>query len=184
MLASHLHLPTAAWGGHMGHFLLSVLILSSSTPLGNMASTSAELNSKFLMQDRPHKSFQGAIPAYGMVPWPLEPSNGSLLAGFSIGTATNSFVPPTLAAGRTNATIYTGPETLSSPCGRHRAYEGSTLPRQGPTMRLLDDPWLAHFGALVSPRILAPESIGPANHTAFDLGSKAYQALALPLSKL
>ena len=58
MLASHLHLPTAAWGGHMGHFLLSVLILSSSTPLGNMASTSAELNSKFLVQDRPHKSFQ------------------------------------------------------------------------------------------------------------------------------
>ena len=51
-------------------------------------------------------------------------------------------------------------------------------------MLLLDDPWLAHFGALVSPRILAPESIGPANHTAFDLGSKAYQALALPLSKL
>ena len=35
MLASHLHLPTAAWGGHMGHFLLSVLILTSSTPLGN-----------------------------------------------------------------------------------------------------------------------------------------------------
>ena len=66
MLASHLHLPTAAWGGHMGHFLLSMLILSSSTPLGNMASTSAELNSKFLMQDRPHKSFQGAIPAYVM----------------------------------------------------------------------------------------------------------------------
>ena len=74
-----------------------------------------------------------------VVPWPLEPSNGSLLAGFSIGTATNSFVPPTLAAGRTNATIYTGPETLSSPCGRHRAYEGSTLPlpQQGPTMTLL-----------------------------------------------
>ena len=36
MLASHLHLPTAAWGGHMGHFLLSMLILSSSTPLGNI----------------------------------------------------------------------------------------------------------------------------------------------------
>ena len=108
----------------------------------------------------------------------------SPLAGFSIGTATNSFVPPTLAAGRTNATIYTGPETLSSPCGRHRAYEGSTLPWQGPTMLLLDDPWLAHFGALVSPRVLAPEAIRPANHSAFDLGSKAYQALALPLSKL
>ena len=52
MLASHLHLPTAAWGGHMGHFLLSVLILTSSTPLGNMASRSAELNSNFLVQDK------------------------------------------------------------------------------------------------------------------------------------
>ena len=30
-------LPTATWGGHMGHFLLSVLILTSSTPLGNTA---------------------------------------------------------------------------------------------------------------------------------------------------
>ncbi len=40
MLASHLHLPTAAWGGHMGHFLLSVLILTSSTPLGNNSACS------------------------------------------------------------------------------------------------------------------------------------------------
>ena len=58
MLASHLHLPTAAWGGRMGHFLLSVLILSSSTPLGNMASRSAELNSNLLVQDKLHKPFQ------------------------------------------------------------------------------------------------------------------------------
>jgi len=51
MVAGPLHLPTATWGGHMGQFLLSVLILSSSTPLGNsslrpidvMASRSAEL---------------------------------------------------------------------------------------------------------------------------------------------
>ena len=35
MVALPLHLPTAAWGGHMGHFLLSMLILSGSTPLGN-----------------------------------------------------------------------------------------------------------------------------------------------------
>ena len=35
MVSGPLHLPTATWGGHMGQFLLSVLILSSSTPLGN-----------------------------------------------------------------------------------------------------------------------------------------------------
>ena len=137
MVALPLHLLTATLGGYMSYFLLSVLTLPSSTPLGIMAPASAELNSKFYVQDRPHKSLQDVIPAYVMVPWPLDPSNGSLLAGFSIGTATNSFVPPTLAAGRANATICTGPETLSSPCGRHRAYEGSTLPQQGPTMTLL-----------------------------------------------
>ena len=38
MLALPLRLPTASYGGHMGHFLLSTLALMGSTPLGNMAS--------------------------------------------------------------------------------------------------------------------------------------------------
>ena len=117
MVALPLHLLTATLGGHMSYFLLAMLTLPSSTPLGNMAPASAELNSKFYVQDRPHKSLQGVKPAYVMVQWPYEASNGSLLAGFSIGTATNSFVPPTLAAGRANGTIYTGPEELSSSNG-------------------------------------------------------------------
>ena len=58
----------------MGHFLLSMLILSGSTPLGNMASRSAELNSDFLVQDKPHKPFQCALPAYAMVSMPSEGS--------------------------------------------------------------------------------------------------------------
>ena len=36
MLALPLRLPTASYGGHMGHFLLSTLALMGSTPLGNM----------------------------------------------------------------------------------------------------------------------------------------------------
>ena len=60
MVADPLYLPTATWGGHMGHFLLSMLILSGSTPLGIMAARSAEVNSKFHVQDKPHKSLQGA----------------------------------------------------------------------------------------------------------------------------
>ena len=35
MLALSLRLPTAPYGGHMGHFLLSTLILAGSTPFGN-----------------------------------------------------------------------------------------------------------------------------------------------------
>ena len=35
MLALPLRLPTASYGGHMGHFLLSTLALMGSTPLGN-----------------------------------------------------------------------------------------------------------------------------------------------------
>ena len=35
MLALPLRLPTAPYGGHMGHFLLSVLMLSGSAPFGN-----------------------------------------------------------------------------------------------------------------------------------------------------
>ena len=35
MLALPLRLPTAPYGGHMGHFLLSTLALMGSTPLGN-----------------------------------------------------------------------------------------------------------------------------------------------------
>ena len=76
MVALPLHLLTATLGGHMGYFLLSVLALPSSTPLDNMASASAELNSKFYVQDKPHKSLQDVIPAYAMVPWPYEASNG------------------------------------------------------------------------------------------------------------
>ena len=66
MVALPLHLLTATLGGHMSYFLLAMLTLPSSTPLGNMAPASAELNSKFYMQDRPHKSLQGVIlvPAY------------------------------------------------------------------------------------------------------------------------
>ena len=37
MLALPLRLPTAPYGGHMGHFLLSTLILAGSTPFGNKA---------------------------------------------------------------------------------------------------------------------------------------------------
>ena len=35
MLALPLRLPTASYGGHMGHFLLSTLALMGSTPLAN-----------------------------------------------------------------------------------------------------------------------------------------------------
>ena len=37
MLALPLRLPTAPYGGHMGHFLLSMLMLSGSAPFGNSA---------------------------------------------------------------------------------------------------------------------------------------------------
>ena len=37
MLALPLRLPTASYGGHMGHFLLSMLMLSGSAPFGNSA---------------------------------------------------------------------------------------------------------------------------------------------------
>ena len=66
MLALPLRLPTASYGGHMGHFLLSTLALMGSTPLANMASLSVELNSKYLVQDRPHKLYEDVIPALGM----------------------------------------------------------------------------------------------------------------------
>ena len=36
MVAGLLHLPTATWGGRMGLYLLSTLVLSGSTPFGNM----------------------------------------------------------------------------------------------------------------------------------------------------
>ena len=38
MLALPLRLPTAPYGGHMGHFLLSTLALMGSTPFGNRES--------------------------------------------------------------------------------------------------------------------------------------------------
>ena len=56
-MALPLHLPTAPSGGHMGHFLLSVPILTGATPFGNMASLSVELNSNYLVQDKPHNFF-------------------------------------------------------------------------------------------------------------------------------
>ena len=49
MLALPLRLPTPPYGGHMGHFLLSTLMLSGSAPFGNMASLSVELNSNYLV---------------------------------------------------------------------------------------------------------------------------------------
>ena len=55
MLALPLRLPTAPYGGHMGHFLLSMLMLSGSAPFGNMASLSVELNSNYLVQDKPFR---------------------------------------------------------------------------------------------------------------------------------
>ena len=72
MLALPLRLPTAPYGGHMGHFLLSILALMGSTPLGNMASLSVELNSKYLVQDRPHKLYEDVIPLVPRSPEMLE----------------------------------------------------------------------------------------------------------------
>ena len=51
MLALPLRLPTASYGGHIGHFLLSMLMLSGSAPFGNMASLSVELNSNYLRSE-------------------------------------------------------------------------------------------------------------------------------------
>ena len=39
MLALPLRLPTASYGGHMGHFLLSVLTLTGSAPFSNTLKT-------------------------------------------------------------------------------------------------------------------------------------------------
>ena len=36
MVAGLLHLPTATWGGRMGLYLLSTLVLSGSTPFGDI----------------------------------------------------------------------------------------------------------------------------------------------------
>ena len=80
MLALPLRLPTAPYGGHMGHFLLSTLILAGSTPFGNMASLSVELNSDYLVQDKPHKLSLDVIPALGMGLWPSEATNGCRLS--------------------------------------------------------------------------------------------------------
>ena len=38
MVALPLRLPTASYGGHMGHFLLSVLTLTGSAPFSNTQS--------------------------------------------------------------------------------------------------------------------------------------------------
>ena len=50
----------------------SVLILTGATPFGSMASLSAELNSNSLVQDKPHKLFQDALPAFEVGLWPSE----------------------------------------------------------------------------------------------------------------
>ena len=114
MVALPLRLPTASYGGHMGHFLLSVLTLTGSAPFSNMASLSVELNSKYLVQDRPHKLYEDVKPTYVMGQWPSEVTNGSFFADFSIGTAPTTFMPLALAAERANSTIGTPPETLGA----------------------------------------------------------------------
>ena len=48
MVAGLLHLPTATWGGRMGLYLLSTLVLSGSTPLGISATIRAELEGTLL----------------------------------------------------------------------------------------------------------------------------------------
>ena len=140
MLALPLRLPTAPYGGHMGHFLLSTLILAGSTPFGNMASLSVELNSDYLVQDKPHKLSLDVIPALGMGLWPSEVTNGSFLAEFSIGTAPTTFAPLALAAERANTTIGMRPETLGPPHGRHGHIRGSTLGCSQGMPHLLCDP--------------------------------------------
>ena len=57
MLALSLRLPTDHYGGHMGHLLLSMRMLSGSAPFGNMTSLSVELNSKYLVQDSRQENF-------------------------------------------------------------------------------------------------------------------------------
>ena len=47
MLALPLRLPTAPYGGHMGHFLLSMLMLSGSAPFGNKYKPSPTPRAKF-----------------------------------------------------------------------------------------------------------------------------------------
>ena len=98
----------------MGHFLLSVLTLTGSAPFSNMASLSMELNSKYLVQDRPHKLYEDVIPALDMGLWPSEVTNGSFLAEFSIGTAPTTFAPLALAAERANTTIGTRAEGVAT----------------------------------------------------------------------
>ena len=142
-----------------------------------MASLSVELNSKYLVQDRPHKLYEDVIPALDMGLWPSEVTNGSFLAEFSIGTAPTTFAPLALAAERANSTIGMRPETLGPPHGRHGHIRGSTLGCSQGMLHLLWDPWLGHVGGLVSARVPAPASIGPVNHTAFEQDFKAYQAL-------
>ena len=142
-----------------------------------MASLSVELNSNYLVQDKPHKLSLDVIPALGMGLWPSEATNGSFLADFSIGTAPTTFAPLALAAERANTTIGTPPEPLGSSCGRHGYAWGSTLGWSQGMLHLLSDPWLGHVGGLVSARVLAPASIGPVNHTTFEQDFKAYQAL-------
>ena len=55
MLALPLRLPTASYGGRMGHFLLSTLALMGSTPLGNI-NTSVDRGLAFRVTDIFHTS--------------------------------------------------------------------------------------------------------------------------------
>ena len=74
MLALSLRLPTAPYGGHMGHFLLSTLILAGSTPFGNRrhggtalvtgTHTQARLTQGG-QQPQTHRPSKGQVQAWG-----------------------------------------------------------------------------------------------------------------------
>ena len=75
----------------MGHFLCSVLVLTGATPFANMAFLSAELNSNSLVQDKPHKLFQDALPAFEdeVGQWPSELRTGTVKIENAIQTVTS-----------------------------------------------------------------------------------------------
>ena len=52
MVALPLRLPTASYGGHMGHFLLSVLTLTGSAPFSNKKYTH-----EHFVSERPSEAF-------------------------------------------------------------------------------------------------------------------------------
>ena len=76
MLALPLRLPTAPYGGHMGHFLLSILALMGSTPLGNIE------------YGFPLRGTELEVPRAGQAPFSLRLLSSALLVSQakSIGT--------------------------------------------------------------------------------------------------